>query len=612
MSKPTFVFAIWFALSAAAHILLGYTVPREEAAIVVSLYLFLSGLFVCALLSQRLALKSLVAAGIVFRVLFLFALPELSDDYLRYLWDGELITRGISPFAHRPSEIPPNVRPDFGAEAEALFAFKDNYSSYPPFSQFLFALSRWLSPDSITGSVIALRLITLMMEIGTVMFILSLLRHWGQDQRLALLYVLNPLVIIELSGNLHSEAGMVFCLVGAMWLLAREKLIWSSVAFGLAISAKLIPLIFLPLLLRRLGWSKSLMYSAVAAGVTLIGFLPFEFSDFDNIKDSLSLYYNNFEFNASLFALTKWIGGFSSAHDIGFVFAGLTLWAVLIVVATDKGKDVQSLFTAFLLCLTSYHLLATTVNPWYIAPLVLFSVFSRHRYALVWAALIPISYSAFAHADYHQTTGLVLLQYLPMYGLFAFDLFRGTSLGRMLHRRQCLWRARMKLRRLPVSFKAGESVLDIGTGNGAVAHLLNLRDIQLLAVDVRNKSAFEDIRPELYDGRRLPFASDQFDTTLLLTVLHHVSDPVQVLKEAVRTTRSRLIIIEDVYAHRLQRALTLSADSIVNWEFASHPHSNRTEEAWERLFGEQGLKVTYKRVHRPLGIFRQAVYVLHK
>jgi len=47
-------------------------------------------------------------------------------------------------------------------------------------------------------------------------------------------------------------------------------------------------------------------------------------------------------------------------------------------------------------------------------------------------------------------------------------------------------------------------------------------------------------------GVRLPFADGEFDTVLLLSVLHHAKSPEAVLAEAARVARHRVIVFEDI------------------------------------------------------------------
>ncbi|MCC7505592.1 MAG: hypothetical protein IT259_09830, partial [Saprospiraceae bacterium] len=40
--------------------------------------------------------------GIMLRVVLLFSLPNLSDDSVRFIWDGRLLAQGINPVLHPP------------------------------------------------------------------------------------------------------------------------------------------------------------------------------------------------------------------------------------------------------------------------------------------------------------------------------------------------------------------------------------------------------------------------------------------------------------------------------------------------------------------------------
>jgi SAM-dependent methyltransferase/catechol 2,3-dioxygenase-like lactoylglutathione lyase family enzyme len=94
-------------------------------------------------------------------------------------------------------------------------------------------------------------------------------------------------------------------------------------------------------------------------------------------------------------------------------------------------------------------------------------------------------------------------------------------------------------------FLIGDSLLDIGCGNGMIASLVRNRFKKIQLLDV-----VEYLPPEL----DLPFKtykegdtiSGSFDTVLLLTVLHHSNNPLELLKLAWGATNKRLIIIESV------------------------------------------------------------------
>jgi hypothetical protein len=54
---------------------------------------------------QRPSEVALIGAALLFRLLLLFAVPALSDDFYRFLWDGRLSLEGINPFLYTPRQL---------------------------------------------------------------------------------------------------------------------------------------------------------------------------------------------------------------------------------------------------------------------------------------------------------------------------------------------------------------------------------------------------------------------------------------------------------------------------------------------------------------------------
>ncbi|MBI4153742.1 class I SAM-dependent methyltransferase, partial [Candidatus Woesearchaeota archaeon] len=90
-------------------------------------------------------------------------------------------------------------------------------------------------------------------------------------------------------------------------------------------------------------------------------------------------------------------------------------------------------------------------------------------------------------------------------------------------------------------------VLDVGAGRCLIAKELADRygaDITCIDISDLNET---DLPMIVYDGKKIPFGNNKFDTVLIVYVLHHCEDPVKVLKECVRVCRGggRIIIFED-------------------------------------------------------------------
>ena len=153
--------------------------------------------------------------------------------------------------------------------------------------------------------------------------------------------------------------------------------------------------------------------------------------------------------------------------------------------------------------------------------------------------------------------------------------------------------------------------LELGSGMGSLVHVLREEGFDVVACDVADHSVRYDLAPVLYDGNRTPFDADSFDVCILSTVLHHVPNPDLLIEEALRVA-PKVIIIEDIYSSSLQRQITEFADSLLNWEFEGHPHSNRNDEAWRDCFDRLNTTLIHAQSW-PVGlIFRQAIYVLSR
>jgi len=163
---------------------------------------------------------------------------------------------------------------------------------------------------------------------------------------------------------------------------------------------------------------------------------------------------------------------------------------------------------------------------------------------------------------------------------------------------------------LPIMQKKGK-ILDLGCGQ--CIHSKQLIDLgyNVTSVDVRARSKYPDIIPIIYDGKRLPFADNTFDTCLIIAVLHHTTNPELVLREALRVSR-RLIIREDIYSNVFQKRYVYHLDSLLNKEFFRNPHSNKKDQEWRDLFKKLQLRVENADYFRSWGWLQNVDYCLAK
>lgn len=188
--------------------------------------------------------------------------------------------------------------------------------------------------------------------------------------------------------------------------------------------------------------------------------------------------------------------------------------------------------------------------------------------------------------------------WLPVYDLFALSIFwvYGTAMR-------------------VVAPRPGLRVLDVCTGTGEIALRCARRGADVTGVDVtpemlekaRRKARALPVRLECLDARRLPFGEREFDVAVLSLALHDMPRRVrlEVLREAARVARERLVIVE--YAFRgapLVRRVLVRL--VASFETAYLPRF--AAEGVEPLLAEAGIQ-------RPVTVLRQfpvfAVYVVH-
>jgi ubiquinone/menaquinone biosynthesis C-methylase UbiE len=112
------------------------------------------------------------------------------------------------------------------------------------------------------------------------------------------------------------------------------------------------------------------------------------------------------------------------------------------------------------------------------------------------------------------------------------------------------------------------SILDIGAGDGAVLSEIDRRGLaaEMHAVEI-SRSGIERINKrnlrtlkstQGFDGYKLPFPDNTFDTALLIHVLEHVEHERLLLKEISRVARRCYIEVPLEHTTRLRRSMALS------------------------------------------------------
>ena len=143
--------------------------------------------------------------------------------------------------------------------------------------------------------------------------------------------------------------------------------------------------------------------------------------------------------------------------------------------------------------------------------------------------------------------------------------------------------------------KPGSSVLDVGCGNGFIAHHLSgLLNSKVVGLDV-GTSANANIHYLPYDGQHFPIGNLTFDAVLLCYVLHHTQEPRRVLEEVRRVLRpgGLTIIYEDNPASWWDRLVCWTHN--LQWKRRTGPCTFQLEDEWRRVFRLAGFQTIRQR-----------------
>lgn len=441
----SFLIGILFLILLLLYWWLGYQVKREQfSTLIIGIGLLFTTTYI--LLKNIDNFKVLFCFGILIRIVLLFTTPNFSQDFYRFIWDGQLLLKGINPYAFVPNEL--ILLKDIGFPHKELLHVgmgelsAQHYSNYLPLNQLIFALASFLSFDNLFANILWLRIFIILADIGTLLLAKSLLHTYQISTEALFLYFLNPLILIELTANLHFEGVMIFLFMLAIYGLQKQNLVLSAISYGGSIMFKLLPLMLLPLWIRSENFKKTLWWYFLIASFCVGLWLPFAHDNaLNHYLQTLEQWFSNFKFNGGIYALSEFIAKnhfdakpWIFIKDYGSFHKTITLGFILFLSLYSKKKSAKDITQLALGVLSFYFLLSPTVHPWYLSFLIILCCFTPYRYPLVWSALIYLSYYAYTQPNFKENGSFLSIEYLVVIVYLVFEFLKKSN--KLLHFRE--------------------------------------------------------------------------------------------------------------------------------------------------------------------------------
>ena len=185
-----------------------------------------------------------------------------------------------------------------------------------------------------------------------------------------------------------------------------------------------------------------------------------------------------------------------------------------------------------------------------------------------------------------------------------FDACIGSVAG-AIHGLQRRWRRERRRRQVGRAYDMaleiaraiprGSEVLDVGCGNGFIAHHLSaMLGTSVVGIDLGDR-AKAPIDYRQYDGKQFPVMENSFDAVLLCYVLHHAQDVRVVLSELRRVLRDRGLAF--VYEDIPQTPWDCAVCWLHNRQWRDHtgPCTFRLPQDWRAFFESFGFEIVSER-----------------
>ena len=212
---------------------------------------------------DRRLMVAAFAVAVLCRVPLVLGPIGPDSDMMRYIWDGRVQRHGYNPYHVIPAD--PALSHTHTDDTRYMPS-RNVRTPYPPAAQLFFR-----GMVTVHDSPRAMRLVLVALDVLTVLIVWRWLTLTGRNGWRALAYAWNPLVILEVAHSGHIDALGAFWIAASAYWLARRRTALASVAFVLAVAAKLLPIVLAPLFLGRIR-----LRDAALAAVLFVGlYLPY-------------------------------------------------------------------------------------------------------------------------------------------------------------------------------------------------------------------------------------------------------------------------------------------------------------------------------------------------
>ncbi|MBD3347526.1 MAG: glycosyltransferase [Chitinivibrionales bacterium] len=332
-----------------------------------------------------------------------------NDDIYRYIWEGYIQLKGFNPFALAPDS--PSLE-YLRTPWWDLINHKDYPTIYFPVAQILFAGVSFFS-----ATPAAFKILFTLFDLGTLFILVSLVTHLDINKKHLLFYAFNPLVILFIAGEGHLDSVYVFFFVTSLLFMVKNRFFPMYLFLGLSIMVKPIPVIVLPLLIRKENFK---YLPAVFIPFLLLFFYTGPGVSFTDVPFRFAV---NFRFNGFFHTLFSLLFGAGISTALS--------WALFFIIYTGIFFLVPGKLRALFLALSAFLLCSPTLHPWYLVAIAPFLVI---YHSPLWvtlfitiAAVFPTFWRYWEIGTWELNDLQLGIEFIPLFPVWLWTLITGNN-----------------------------------------------------------------------------------------------------------------------------------------------------------------------------------------
>lgn len=357
---------------------------------------------------------SLVAIGVILRIIFIPIHPTGSDDYYRYVWDGKVQASGINPYEYAPSDQALSFL--HTENLPRLVNHAEMKTIYPPLAEIVFYTAYLIGGDSYLG----IKLLILIAGLFTLYGLFLILKKLKLDYKNLLVYALCPLPIFEFFTDGHLDIFGIALMIFSLFFYLDKKKILSYIFLGLSLSIKPLGLILIPIFfLNEKGILNKIKSSAIPILIFIVLYVPYLFSG--SPFQALIKFTENWTFNGVVFDV---LDSFIRDNQRTRLYCAILLFIFYLPVIFSQ-KDI---LTKIYISIVLLFIFSPVVHPWYVTWLAILVPIVMRWSGILYISLISLT--VFTELNYklngtwHEYTWVLIVEYVPVLFFFLYELFK--------------------------------------------------------------------------------------------------------------------------------------------------------------------------------------------